>query len=77
MKLEQAHTEFEAGRLQEAVVEPAEDGNGWMVLVRDASGELVKITDAHGVTKLYHSLDHATEIAKDIGFDTVRVEETF
>jgi hypothetical protein len=77
MQLDQARDAFKAGQLSEAVIEPADEGNGWMILVRRHQGELVKITDAHGSERIYHSLDHATEAAKGIGFDSVRVEEAF
>ena len=48
-----------------------------MILVRQVDGTLVKIADHSGMEKVYHTLDHATEVAKQIGFDTVQVEEHF
>ena len=77
MDVDKARTEFQAGRLQEAVIEPADDGNGWIVLVKGKGGKPERITDSHGAEKIYHSLDHATEVAKGIGFQTARVEERF
>ena len=50
---------------------------GWMILLHERSGGTIRITDNHGAEKIYHSLDHATEIAKSLGFETVRVEEHF
>jgi hypothetical protein len=77
MDLDTARARFEAGELEEAVIEPADEGNGWMLLLRQRDGKLVKLTDHSGVEKVYHSLDHATELAREIGFGQVRVEETF
>ena len=77
MELEQARAAQQAGHFKEVVIEPADEGNGWMVLLHDQEGQIIRITDAHGAEKIYHSLDHATEIAKSLGFETVRVEEVF
>lgn len=77
VNIEKAQAEFEAGRLREVILEPADEGNGWMVVLEALDGERVKLTDHGGHEKMYHSLDHATEAAKVIGFDTVRVEEPF
>mgnify|MGYP001825759596 CR=1 FL=1 len=75
--LDRAKAEFQAGRLKSVLIEPADEGNGWMILVRQVDGTLVKIADHSGMEKVYHTLDHATEVAKQIGFDTVQVEEHF
>ena len=48
-----------------------------MVVLHDSLGGTVKLSDQSGVEKVYHSIDHATEVARDIGFRTVRVEERF
>jgi hypothetical protein len=77
MDLETARTRFESGDLEEALIEPADEGNGWMIVLRPRLGEPAKLTDHRGTEKVYHSLEHATEVARDIGFDTVRVEERF
>jgi hypothetical protein len=77
MDLDTARERFRAGELDEAVIEPADEGNGWMLLVREHSGKLIKLTDHSGVEKIYHSLDQATELAREIGFSEVRVEESF
>jgi hypothetical protein len=77
MELARVRSEFEAGRLREAVIEPSPTGNGWLVLFREADGELVKLTDHVGADVLYHDLDSATKLANDIGFATIRVEERF
>lgn len=77
MDLDTAKARFEAGELEEAVIEPADEGNGWMLLLRQRDGKSVKLTDHSGTEKVYHSLDHATGLAREIGFSEVRVEETF
>jgi hypothetical protein len=73
----EAQAAFESGQLKEAVIEPAEAGNGWMVLLRDSQGKMEKLTDHSGIEKVYHELDHATEAAQAIGFTDFRVEEAF
>ena len=77
MDLMHAKAEFEAGRLNEAAAEPSEQGDGWRLLLHTKSGEILVLTDHAGRERLYHSLDHITEVARDIGFDSVRVEEHF
>lgn len=72
-----ACAEFEAGRLKDAIIEPADEGNGWMVLLHDSEGKFLKLTDHSGTEKIYHSIDRETEVAREIGFKTVRVEEPF
>jgi hypothetical protein len=77
MDLMHVKAEFEAGRLSEAVTEPSEKGDGWRLLLHTVSGETLVLTDHSGRERVYHSLDHATEVGRDIGFDSVRVEEHF
>jgi hypothetical protein len=75
--LDAAKIEFARGGLEEVMIEPAQEANGWMVVVREAGGKPVQITDHGGAVKVYHTLEHATEVARAIGFATVRVEESF
>ena len=77
MDLMHAKAEFEAGRLSEVVAEPSEQGKGWRLLLHSEKGEILVLTDHSGRECVYHSLDHATEVGRDIGFDSVRVEEHF
>lgn len=77
MDLMHAKAEFEAGRLHEVAAEPSEQGGGWRLLIHTRAGETLVLTDHAGRERLYHSLDHATEAGKEIGFDSVRIEEHF
>ncbi|MES9898496.1 MAG: hypothetical protein ABW148_05680 [Sedimenticola sp.] len=77
MDLMHAKAEFEVGQLSEAVAEPSEQGDGWRLLLHTKNRETLVLTDHSGRECLYHSLDHATEVGRDIGFDSVRVEEHF
>ena len=77
MDLIHAKAEFEAGRLSEAIPEPSEQGDGWRLLFHTETGETLVFTDHSGRERLYHSLDHVTEVGQDIGFESVRVEEHF
>ena len=77
MDLMHAKAEFEAGRLDEAAAEPSEQGDGWRLVLRAETGEIQMLTDHAGRERLFHSLDHATEVGRDIGFNSVRVEEHF
>jgi len=72
-----AKAEFVAGRLSEAAAEPSDQGDGWRLLFHTESGETQVLTDHSGRERLYHSLDHVTEVGRDIGFTSVRVEEHF
>ena len=67
------------GRLLELTLpaEPSEQGEGWRLLLHTDTGETLVLTDHTGRERLYHSLDHATEVGRDIGFSSVRVEEHF
>ncbi|MEJ1297636.1 MAG: thymidylate kinase [Candidatus Sedimenticola sp. (ex Thyasira tokunagai)] len=77
MDLMHAKAEFEVGQLSEAVAEPSEQGDGWRLLLHTKNRGTLALTDHSGRECLYHSLDHATEVGRDIGFDSVRVEEHF
>jgi hypothetical protein len=77
MDLMHAKAEFEAGQLSEAVTEPSEQREGWRLLLHTVSGETLVLTDHSGRERVYHSLDHATKVGRDIGFGSVRVEEHF
>jgi len=77
MDLLHAKAEFEVGRLREAAAEPSEQGDGWRLLVYTETGETLVLTDHSGRERLYKSLDHATEVGRNIGFQSVRVEEHF
>jgi len=77
MDLIHAKAEFNAGRLHDAAAEPSEQGEGWRLLLHTDTGETLVLTDHTGRERLYHSLDHATEVGRDIGFSSVRVEEHF
>ena len=77
MDVDAARAAFEAGALKEVILEPADEGNGWMIQVRKDDGNIEKITDHRGTEKIYHSIDAATDTAKEIGFSSIRVEERF
>ena len=77
MDLIRAKAELEAGRLIEVVAEPSTLGDGWRLLLHAETGEFQVLTDHSGRERLFHSLDHATEVGRDIGFMSVRVEERF
>lgn len=77
MDLIHAKAEFEAGRLSEAIAEPSEQSKGWRLVLHCENGDKRVLTDHSGRECQYHSLDHATEVGRDIGFDSVRVEEHF
>lgn len=77
MDYDQALSALHAGDLVEAIVKPAEDANGWMLIFLTRSGEQVIYRGHTGTEKVYHTLDQATEIAREIGFYDIRVEEQF
>jgi len=77
MDLMHAKAEFNAGRLRGVAAEPSGQSHGWRLLLNTTDGETLVLTDHSGRERLFHSLDHATEVGQDIGFNSVRVEEHF
>ena len=77
MDHEQALRAVSSGDLTEAVVIPAPNANGWLLTFTEHGGGREVYTGHTGTEKVYHSLDQITEVARDLGFDTVRVEEAF
>jgi hypothetical protein len=77
MDYEQARSEYAAGRIKEALAEPATGENGWVLLFRDEHGTLTPLTDHAGHPRLFKDLDAAAELAHRVGFRLVNVEERF
>jgi hypothetical protein len=77
MDHDQALIALHAGELVEAIVKPSADANGWLLVFANRQGEQVPYSGHTGTEKVYHTLDHATEVARAIGFDAIRVEERF
>lgn len=65
------------GELVEAVVTPAQAADGWLLLLVRPDGGQVEYATHSGVAKVFHTLDHATEVARELGFESIRVEERF
>lgn len=66
-----------AGELVAAVVLPDEQANGWRLFLESGDGMRSAYLTPGGAPALFHSLDRATEVARELGFETVRVEEPF
>jgi hypothetical protein len=66
-----------AGEITGAVIMPAEDANGWVLLLIATDGSHLPYTGHTGTEKVYHDLDQATAAARELGFAEVRVEEAF
>lgn len=77
MDMSQARTVCQEGRIAELVIEPADTGNGWMILICERQGDCNKLTDHSGHEKVYHDLDQATAAAKAIGSVSLRIVEPF
>jgi hypothetical protein len=77
MDHDQAQLARHAGELTGAVVKPASDANGWLILLHDKGGREIPYTGHTGTEKIYHDLNRATLEARELGFDEVRVEERF
>ncbi|WP_207062213.1 hypothetical protein [Motiliproteus sp. SC1-56] len=67
---------YQMGALKEAIIEPGSRGNGWVILFRDVDDSLSPLTNA-GQARIFHNLDNATRLAKDLGFRRVSVLEHF
>jgi hypothetical protein len=65
------------GELLEAVLTPASDANGWVLLFTRRDGGQEMLTSAGGHEHVFHDLNHATILATELGFAEVRVEERF
>jgi hypothetical protein len=72
-----AMTALRAGEIREAVITPAEDANGWVLVFSMPSGTHQLYTGHTGTEKVFRTLDHATEVAREIGLENIRVEEVF
>jgi hypothetical protein len=77
MEHDQAQLALHSGSLVGAVIKPAEDANGWVILLEDMSGGHIPYTGHSGIEKVYHDLDQATTVARELGCESVRVEESF
>lgn len=77
MDHDQAMQAVHAGELVEVVALPAEAADGWRLCLIDADGARRDLTSHGGTVKIFHTLDHATEVARELGFGSIRVEETF
>jgi len=75
--IDSAAEEYHKKNISEAIIEPSPNGNGWHVLFHKTDGDMVTLTDHGGHEKLYHTLDHATEVLQSAGIKTIRVEEHF
>jgi hypothetical protein len=67
----------QSGELTEAVLTPAESGNGWTLLLTTRSGRQTPYRGVGGRVPIFHDLDHATILARELGFEHIRVEERF
>ena len=65
----------EIGALKEAIIEPGR-GNGWVIQFRDIDDSLSPLTSS-GNERIFHNLDNATRLAKDLGFRRISVLEHF
>ncbi len=73
----QAASAVDAGQLNEAILKPANDANGWTILLVQRDGARVLLTDSGGTEKVYHNLDQATTAARELGLTQIRIEEQF
>ncbi len=77
MDHDQAQLARHAGELTGAIVKLAQDTNGWVILLLDQNGGQIPYTGHTGTKKVYHNLDQATLMARELGFDELRIEEAF
>jgi len=77
MQLNQLRAEVLLGHFGEAVLAPASGANGWVLRARDGQDAWITLTDDHGSDLIYHRLDSATALARDLGFRHIRVDENF
>ena len=74
MDLEKARVYFEAGSLAGAEIQPAQMGAGWVVELRQGSGERHLLSVARTTRhKVYKTLEAAAADARRLGFRSVTV----
>lgn len=64
-------------KVREGVLKPADAGRGWQVALEDYEGQQHPLTRHDGVARLYHSLDRATAILRELGVERICVVERF
>ena len=77
MDHDQAQHALHAGELTDVLIKPAEDANGWIIMLIERTGRHILYTGHTGTEKVYHDLDRATAVAKELGFTEIRIEESF
>ena len=77
MDIDSAAVEYHNKTISEAIIEASPNGNGWRILFHKKDGDIVALTDHGGTEKLYHTLDHASDLLQSAGFKAIRVEEHF
>jgi hypothetical protein len=77
MDRDHAQQAWHQGELIEARIAPVENANGWIILLANRSGRQITLCGHGGTQKVYHNLDQATAAVREIGCDTVRIEEAF
>ncbi len=77
MQLEEIRGLAAIGAIREGLLKPSQEANGWMIAVENTQGEQLPITDDHGHTRIYHSLDTATQVLKQLGIAPITVVESF
>lgn len=77
MDIDSAAVRFHNKAITEAIIEASPNGNGWRILFHKVDGDMIALTDNSGMEKLYHTLDHATELLQSAGIKTIRIEEHF
>jgi hypothetical protein len=75
--IDSAAEEYHKKTISEAIIEPSPSGNGWRILFHKTDGDIVTLTGYGGAEKLYHTLDHATDMVQSAGIKTIRIEEHF
>ncbi|MEH6575454.1 MAG: hypothetical protein V7731_00085 [Amphritea sp.] len=77
MQLEEIRGLAAMNTIKEGLLKPSEEANGWMVAVENRDGEQFALTDDHDHTRIYHSLDKATLVLKELGISPIKVVEAF
>jgi len=63
--------------IREGVLKPSFFNNGWVIAVETIEGEQIPVTDDHDNPYIYHSLDRATEVLKQLDVSLITVVEDF
>ena len=72
---DQAQIARHQGLLTGVEIKPAHHANGWLLEFPDTAGKHIPYTGHTGTEKVYHDLDQASALGRELGVEGIRIEE--